>query len=275
MWPLVRLVALALIAVAVLLAAGQGAWLPGLGERGGGPVGLGSLPGDGAVPALRARVGGLAAGLALGLGAHRLVGQLATLLHELGHTVTAAALGARPSGIVLRHDASGHATARWTIRPGPVRRLALAATAVVGLPAPAVTAAAGAGLLTVAGPRPVLWATAAAGAVVALLARSAWSLVVAVALVGLAVAGLSEMARPWAGAVVVAALTALAAHAAVGALGRLGRPIPRGDDAEAVRRRLRVPARLVQVGQVLGTLGASARALWLLVAPLGWPPSGW
>ena len=270
MWLLIRLLALASCAVVLLLAAGQGTWLLETADRALEVVGTGPLPREDEAPTGWIALSGLAVGL-LGAAARpsrRLLGQLATLVHELGHTLVAAALGARPSGIVLRHDASGHATARWIGTPGPVRRLSLAATAFVGLPAPAVGAAAGAGLLQVAGPRPVLWSLALAGGVVAVLARSLWSLAVATGFIALAVLGLSEIAEPWAAGAVVGLLAAVALHAGLDAARRLTRPIPAGDDAHAVRRRVRLPARLVQVLQIACTVAAAAWTVWLL---LPWP----
>jgi hypothetical protein len=269
MWVLIRLLALAVVAVVLLLAAGQGTWLVDALDRVVEMVGVDPLPRDRAL-AERTALGGLAAGVlaAATRPIRRLLGQLATLLHELAHILVAAALGARPSGIVLRHDASGHATARWVGSPGPVRRLSLAATAFIGLPGPAIAAAAGAGLLQVAGPRPVLSSLAAAGGVVAVLARSLWSLVVAAGFVGLAIAGLSEAAQPWAAGAVVGLLAAVALHAGVDAVRRLRRPIPAGDDAHAVRRRVRLPARLVQFMQVAITVSSAAWTVWLL---LPWP----
>lgn len=270
MWVLVRLVALALAAAVLVLAVGQAGPLADLLDRALQAAGAGPLPRGPGVPGREAAVAGLAGGLlaAVSRPSGRLLDQLTTLLHELGHTLAAAALGARPSGIVLRHDASGHATARWLGTPGPVRRMSLAATAFVGLPAPAVAAAAGAGLLEVAGPRPVLWSLAVAGGAVTLLARSLWSLVVALGFVGLAVAGLSEAAEPWATGAVVGLLAAVALHAGLGAVRRLRLPIPPGDDARVVRARLRLPARLVQLLQAAVTVAAAGWTVWLL---LPWP----
>jgi hypothetical protein len=276
MWALIRLLALALATVVVVLALGKGAWLVEPVERIWELVGVGPLPRDPEAVRPDTAASGLVAGLLAATlrPTRRLLGQLATLLHELGHTLVAAALGARPSGIVLRHDASGHATARWLGRPGPARRVSLAVTAFVGLPAPAVAAAAGAGLLQVAGPRPVLWSLAIAGVLVAVLARSAWSLAVAALFLALALAGLSEPAEPWTAAVVVGLLTAVAVHAGLDALRRLWLPIPAGDDARAVRARIGVPARLTQLLQVAVTASASAWCLWLLL-PAAWLADLW
>lgn len=267
MWTLIRIAGLALLVVVAVLLSGHGDWLLDALGRAARPTGLGPLPGDAAALTPGMVTAGLLAGLlaAMVRPVDRVMGQLVTLLHELGHTVVAASLGARPAGIVLRHDASGHATARWLVQPGPARRLSLAATAFVGLPAPAVAAAAGVGLLLTAGPRAVLWSLAAAGALVALLARSLWSLVVALVFMGAAVAGLSQAAEPWVASAVVALLAGVAIRSATHAANRLRRPIPAGDDARAVHRHLRLPPRLVQVAQVAATVAAAAWAGWPLV----------
>lgn len=266
MWPLIRAAALLALTLLVVLLIGRGAWLlTTLAEVTGPDMTL--LP-QGGGPPPPVVVGGLAVG-ATGTALRplrRIVDQAVTLLHELGHTLVAAALGARPAGIVLRHDASGHATARWRHRSAPRRRLSLALTALVGLPAPAVAAAASTRLLTLAGPRPGLWAVAIAGAVVAVLARSAWALLVAVVLAGAAAAALTEAAEAVAAGGLIALVTAVALTSAVGAAGRLGRPIASGDDARAVHRELRVPPRLVLAAQAAITVVAAAWALWPLLA---------
>jgi hypothetical protein len=271
MWVLIRLAALAGLAAVGVLVFGRGDWLIGAVDRLATLGGLGPLPRDG--EALTAPV--VATGLLVGAAAavlgptRRVVAQLNTLLHELGHVLMAAALGARPAGIVLRHDASGHATARWTGRPGPVRRVSLALTAAAGLPAPAVAAAAGAELLTAAGPRPVLWSLVVAGTVVALLARSLWSVLVAAGLAALAVAGLSAAAEPWTAGAVAALVTAVGLASALDALRRLRWPIPQGDDARAVHRHLHLPPKLVQLLQVATTVAAGVWAGWVLLATAG------
>lgn len=267
MWALIRTAALAVLVLVGVLLAGHGGWVLNRLDALVGLGGLGPLPRQPGA-SREVVVGGVAAGVVAAVvrPVGRVVAQVVTLLHELGHTLVAAALGARPAGIVLRHDASGHATARWMVRPGPVRRLSLAATAVVGLPAPTVAVAAGVGLLLAAGPRAVLWSLAAAGGVVALLARSPWSLLAAVGLVGAALAGLAEVAAPWAAGGVVALLAAVAVRSATDAVARLRRPIPTGDDARAVQRHLAVPARLVQLVQVVITVTAAAWAGRLLAS---------
>ena len=268
MWMIVRVVAVLVIVVSGLVIAGRGDGiirvidaLPGLGA---GP--LASLAGD-VRPSTVVGVAGLVVGVLAAVlqPVARGVGQVVTLLHELGHTVVAAALGARPAGIVLRHDASGHATARWVGRPTWTRRFALAVVAFAGLPAAAAVTAAGAQLLRLLGPDAVLWSFAIAGGLVALLARSVWSLLVAAGLAGAALAALSEAATPWTATVVVALLTSVAVKTTVDNLRRLRRPIQEGDDARAVARRLRVPARLVQVLQVAVATALSGWTVWLLL----------
>lgn len=271
MWALSRAAALLVLAIVAVLLAGRGMWLLDLVDRAVATGGAGPLPRGGAGPGWPTVGVGLVAGAAAAIvrPVRTLVGQIVTLLHELGHTLTAAALGARPAGIVLRHDASGHATARWLERAGWGRRVSLALTAFAGLPAPAAAAGAGAGLLAAAGPRAVLWALVAAGVVVAVLARSPWTLLVPAGLAGLAVVALSDPAQPWAAGVTVALLAAVATRSTAEAAGRLRRPITAGDDARAVHRQLRLPPRLVQVGQLAATGAAGARTVWSLLSVAG------
>lgn len=267
MWLLLRVGALALLLTVGVLAVGRGEWLFRVLDTLSGPRGVTSLRRTSTDPSPLATVGGLALGSVAALvhPARHAVGQVVTLLHELGHTVVAAALGARPRGIVLRHDASGHATARWVGRPTPLRRVALATVAFVGLPAAAAVSVAGVGLLALTGPRAVLWGVAAAGIVVGLLARSAWSLLVAVVTAGLAVATLGDAAEPWAVSLVIALLTAVAIKTTYDNLRRLRRPIHSGDDARVVGHHLRLPARLVQFVQVCLGAVLSGYAVWLLL----------
>lgn len=270
MWPLVRLLALIVLVLTVLLAVGRGdvlvdvtRWVgdvlgesgAGNGPRPTGPSPLGS--------SRLAFVGGVAvAVLPPGRGALR---QLVTLLHELGHTVAAAALGARPNGIVLRHDASGHATARWVGRPTPARRLALAVVAFVGVPAAPVAAVAGAQLFLLAGPEAVLWAVATAGIAVAVLARSAWSLLVAALVAALALVGLRDAAAPFATAAVITLLTAMAVASLRVSGSALRSPLRDGDDARVVASHLLLPGRFVRVVQHVIATAASLGTFWLLL----------
>jgi hypothetical protein len=270
-WTLVRLAALLVLTLVAAVLAGAGevvvAAVAGVAELAGWEL---ATPDGGTGTTWEGSAVALAAGLAVGLvrPPARLVRQVVTLVHELGHTVVAAALGARPSGIVLRHDASGHATARWIGRPSPGRRFALAAVAFAGVPAATVATATGAQLLTLAGPRPVLWSLAAVGVVVASLARSAWSLLIAVAFGGLAVVALRDAAEPWAGAAVVGLLAAVVVRAVLDDLRALRRPLHPGDDARAVGRQVWLPPRVVQVLQVAASTAAGAWTLWLLTPEL-------
>lgn len=267
MWTFVRLAALTVLTLVTAVLVGVGETVVAAVTRIAALVGWDlATPEGGAGTAWQASTAAMVGGLAVGLvrPPARLVRQVVTLVHELGHTVVSAALGARPSGIVLRHDASGHATARWIGRPSPGRRFALAAVALAGVPAATVATAAGAQLLILAGPRPVLWSLATVGAVVAVLARSAWSLLIAVVFGGLALVALRDAAEPWAGAAVVGLLTAVVVRAVLDDLRALGRPLHAGDDARAVGRQVWLPARVVQAVQVALSTAAGAWTLWLL-----------
>lgn len=271
MWSLVRLVAVAVLGVGALLVAGRGEDVLAVVATALRPFDLevptGAAGDTGWVPV---SVIGVAVGAAAALvrPLDRVVGQLVTVLHELGHTLTAAALGGRPSGIVLRHDASGHATARWS-SPGTLRqRTALAVVAFVGAPSAAAAAAAGAQAYLLAGPGTVLWGLAGASAVVTVLARSAWSFLVAAGLAAAAAVALRDAAEPWAASAVVGLVTAVAVRATRVEASAVAAPIAHGDDARVVARHLRLPARFVRWTQAAATVGLSAWSLWLLVAPL-------
>jgi hypothetical protein len=268
MWILVRVLALLVLVATGLLLAGRGDLLLDVVDVGVGLVVADELAtrSDGAL-AWPALLTGVSVGLAVSLlgPAARVVGQVVTLLHELGHTLVAAALGARPSGIVLRHDASGHATARWVGRPTPGRRLALAAVAFAGVPAAAVTAAAGARLLLLVGPGAVLWSFAAVGLTVAVLARSPWSLLISAGLAGSAFAALHDAVAPWTASIVVAMLVAIVVTTTRQGLRTIRAPLQDGDDARVVGRRLLLPARVVQLVQVASACTLSVWTVWLLV----------
>jgi hypothetical protein len=265
MWLLLRVLALTALGLLVTTAVGAGDVLVRFAARSVELVGVPIALGPGGEVGTTASFTAIGAGVAVAVvrPSRRAVRQVVTLVHELGHTVVAAALGARPSAIVLRHDASGHATARWVGRPSPARRIALAAVAAAGTPAATIGTLAGAQLYVLSGPRPVLWSLAAAGSVVALLARSAWSLAVAVTLGGLALVGLRDAAEPWAGAVVVVTLTAVAVRAVVDDVRTSRAPISDGDDARAVGRQLWLPARLVRT--LLVATSASAGVATVVV----------
>jgi hypothetical protein len=271
MWVLLRLSALIVLAVVTALVAGRGDALVTASGRAAEALGAGPVAaGGGSDLGRAATVAVLATGsvAAVVRPPARAIRQIVTLVHELGHTVVAAALGARPSGIVLRHDASGHATARWVGAGSLGRRFALATVAFAGVPAATVATAAGAELLSAAGSRPVLWSLAAVGLTVAALARSPWSLAVAVALAGLASAALRDVAEPWADGAVIGLLTAVAVRAVLDDLRALRSPIRDGDDARAVGRQVWLPAKVVQLTQVVVSVAAGSWTVWVLAAGL-------
>jgi hypothetical protein len=273
MWTLIRLFALALLAVLALLVAGAGEAVYAGAADLAGRLGLDLPAREPAGLEAGVVIGGLLVGLVLSAPRGRGIGgatsHAVTLLHELGHVLIAAACGARPAGIVLSHDASGHATSRWTQRRGPLARAQRAATAFFGYPAPATFSAAGAAMLVGFGPRAVLWSLAGAAALVAVLARSGWTFLVAGALGAVAVVSLSERAAPYAVGVAVAVLVAVAVHNAILEVRRSFRPMSGGHDAFAVRREIAIPARLTMTVQSLWTVAAAGWTLWLIHRAVG------
>lgn len=266
MWLMVRLAALVVLLGVGLLVVGAGPRLVDLVTDATTAVGRDVTPPRASGLDLWSLASGAALGTlaALAAPARRLIRQVDTLLHELGHTLVAAAVGARPSGIVVRHDASGHATARWTHRGSPLRRLQLALVAFVGLWAPAAAAAAALALLVVAGPEPVLVGAAAAGLLVGVLARSGWSLLVALAFAGAAVGALQDAVAPYATGVVVTIGVAVSIRTVLDAGTALGRPLQAGDDARVAARHVHLPARFVQALQVAVSAALVGRTGWVL-----------
>ena len=271
MWIVVRLIAVAALAAGGVLLAGHGTWLlvtldSFAAKFRAGPVMAGrETPLEWPVAA-----GGLLVGLAAASWppAARLVSHLTTLLHELGHVVVAAALGGRPSGIVLRHDASGHARTRWLGRATPLRRFAIATVAFSGRLAPPAAAAVGAQLTLVAGPRGVLWSLTAAAVVVTILARSPWSLLVALALAAVAATALTDAMAPASAGAVVALLGGIALSSIYDQVRVLRSRVVAGDDAVVVARELRLPVRLTRLCQVTVAMSLAVWTLWLLLSSL-------
>ena len=273
MWPLMRLASVTLVAAIVVLVLGLAdeayrlltAAVSAVGRDLAVPTGAELPP---VVTAVAAAVG-LAVSDPRRRGLGRAVSHAVTFLHELGHVLVAAACGARPSGVVLNHDTSGHATSRWRAGSGPIRRLQQAAVATFGYPAAPTFTAAGAALLVFAGPRPVLWAIAGAAVLVAVLARSLWTAVVAGVLGAVAAVALSDVGVPYAAGVAVALLVAVAVNKVVVEVRRYRRPIAHGHDALAVRRLVGVPARLVQTVQLTWSVAAAGWTLWLIWRAVG------
>lgn len=263
MWPLVRLTAVLLLVLLGLTLADLGGWTF---EAVGGLLGrVGASPPT--VEPADLTAGRVAAAAVIGLVAGRLrpTGHAVTFLHEFAHVLVATACGARPTGVVLHRTGGGHASYRYPAT-GPVRqRLARAATAVVGYPAAAVAAAAGAGLLVLAGPRPVLWVVAGTAVVVTVLSRSPWAAAVSLALGTLAVAALSERAEPYAAGAVVALTVALSTRNLVDDVRQLRTRLPSDHDARQVQAAVGLPAGVVRVLQTAVTLGATALVAWHLL----------
>ena len=180
---------------------------------------------------------------AVGLTWRTIASHVVTVVHEFGHVAVAVAVGGRPSGVRLHRDSSGLTSWQGRRPHGRVRR-----TLVVGagIPAPAL-----AGLAVVV-------------AVVALLIRNPWGVVVVAVLVaGLVV---SWRASDTVAAVVLAAVGRLLATGALRAAWtelRTRRSRPDGDAAQLAAL-TGVPAGIC-AGGLLAVCLAAAAGVWFVV----------
>ncbi len=105
-----------------------------------------------------------------------------------------------------------------------------------------------------------MWALAGAGAVVAVLARTPWTALMAAATTAFAVVSLSDRAAPYVAGVTAALLVAAGPSATANAFAlATARPLSARHDAMTVRDQMRLPARFV----------ASRRLPWLQRRPAG------
>lgn len=188
-----------------------------------------------------------------------------TLVHELGHAMWAAVVGARPGAISIHLDSSGLAHSWWSGQPGRVRR---SVVALAGYLAPPIV-----GFSAVQAYRTgygALWLTVAAAITafaLAVLLRNVMAVVVAIVVLGVAVVILTQ-APSTAGEASVLVGTVLAVTGIRSALNHLRLARTDGSDAATVHTALRIPARFVAFMQVaaatvLGVMTISrAAGIW-------------
>jgi hypothetical protein len=261
-WPLVRSATVLLLVLVGLAVVGRAGWVLTLIDAAFTRTGVALPPVE--PPDLDPLTVLLAALLGAAGSRLRPVAHAVTFLHELAHVLVATACGARPTGVVLRRVGGGHATYRSPTRGALRDRLYRAATAAAGYPAAAWFAAAGAGLLAAAGPRPVLWVLAAFALLVTALSRSPWAAVVSLGLGAIAVVALSERAEPYAAGVVVALTVALSLRNLTEDVRALRGRLSERDDARAVQAAIGLPARLLRVLQAAVTLASTGAVAWHL-----------
>jgi hypothetical protein len=266
-WPLVRSATVLLLVLVGLAVVGRAGWVLTLIDAAFTRTGVALPPVE--PPDLDPLTVLLAALLGAAGSRLRPVAHAVTFLHELAHVLVATACGARPTGVVLRRVGGSHATYRSPTRGALRDRLYRAATAAAGYPAAAWFAAAGAGLLAAAGPRPVLWVLAAFALLVTALSRSPWAAVVSLGLGAIAVVALSERAEPYAAGVVVALTVALSLRNLTEDVRALRGRLSERDDARAVQAAIGLPARLVRALQAAVTLAATGVVARHLTGALG------
>lgn len=193
---------------------------------------------------------------------YRIVRHLVTLLHEAGHAAAGALVGRRVHGIRLHADTSGLTLSRGRPRgPGMVFML------LAGYPAPALVGLAGAVLLSQGYAAGLLWALVLLCAVVLLLVRNVYGLLVVVA-TGVLVALLSWTAEPWLLSGLATALVwvlVLAAPRSVVELQRQRRRGARGTDVDQLAVLTGVPAVLWVALLWAVTVAALGLTGWLLL----------
>lgn len=283
-----RLAKLPLLTVSVALALLGGlVWA----ESNGPPSVFDWLP-SGLLPARQALdLGGATRALLLAVGVagsvgpvRKLLTHLETLAHELGHAAAAVLVGGTPTGLTLRLDGSGEA--RW-LKRGRLHAPRLLVVALAGYAAPSIVALALVESVRRGFGGQTLGLVALCGAAAALLlARCAWSMIVAagaaaatlalwhttgeVPLPGVAALPALGMLGPqsgaplagvWAGGGDVAALTVaviLAGGAVSSAATQVRLRRLEGSDAHTISSVLLLPARAVAWVQLLGCVAAAA-----------------
>ncbi|MFC5042366.1 M50 family metallopeptidase [Ornithinimicrobium kibberense] len=187
---------------------------------------------------------------------------LVTLLHEAGHAATGVLVGRRVHGIRLHADTSGLTLSRGRPRgPGMVLML------LAGYPAPALVGLAGAVLLSQGYAAGLLWTLVLLCAVVLLLVRNVYGLLVVVA-TGALVALLSWTAEPWLLSWLATALVwvvVLAAPRSVVELQRQRRRGARGTDVDQLAALTGVPAVLWVAVLWAVTVACLGLTGWLLL----------
>lgn len=215
---------------------------------------------------------GMLAGAVVGVTPiHRLVRYLATLVHELGHALTAGILGGRPSHITISTDASGLAVYRPPLHWG---RLRASVVSAAGYPAPAVASLAAVHAMQRGHPQAwFVFATGVLAVAVVLLIRNFWGLLWTSGVVAGAVFAVREFDVQAIGgsvAVVAGFLAVEAYRHAFLQFAVLRRVRNTGCDAESIGRLLRLPPLFVSATLLLATTAVSGRALELGVRPY-WP----
>lgn len=206
-----------------------------------------------------------AAGVLLALGRPgRITGHIGTAIHEVGHGLTAAALGGRVKRITMATDGSGMAATSLPAR-ARVRRMAVT---LAGYPAPGVVGLACARAAS-AGYAALWLAVMVAGlALMLLLAmRSAWATAVAIACIA---AGWAVLwAAPiWAAGLTVGALSGLLLARCIADATNQHRVLAAGGhpDAAILAEQSPIPAGLFAAIHTLVALMLAGAGMWALLS---------
>lgn len=231
------------------------------------PLDLDRLPADlaqGAPIAWQALVGAVAVGVLLALGpTARITMHMGTAVHEIGHGLTAAALGGVVSRITMAPDGSGLATTGLPQRA----RVRVALVSLAGYLAPGILGLASL-QMAVAGHGPI-WLAYLTGVTVVMLLlamRSWWAILVA-ALGAAAGWAVLHVGAGWAATVSIAALAGLYLARGLADTGNQLRALRQGATTDAWRlsRQTGLPARLFAGVQAALALGMAVTGVWLLL----------
>lgn len=198
---------------------------------------------------------------------------LVTLLHELGHALTAALLGGHPIRVTIASDSSGRALSRYS----PDARLGPAVVAYAGYVAPGIAAVGGAAACRAGNAQ--FWVLVTAVFLVLALLGLARSLAMGVVTLGVIGATGSVMWWvPWAAPGIAGLLVGIWGLGGIRCAQEQFRSMSRTaraanpdmtPDSVAVQQRLGVPAYLVATSQLIASIALGVGAALLVARPPG------
>jgi hypothetical protein len=192
----------------------------------------------------------------------------ATVVHELGHALTAGAMFARPKSIYIHPSSSGLATWEIPLNWGRFRATLVAAA---GYPAPSLASLAA--MNAIVQGRLIAWSMFSVGVLamaVLLLIRNVWGFLWTSAVIGGSYYAYGAIPIDVAGAIVSGVAGFLAVSSVQFAWTQLTlarRMRGTGIDAEAIEAYTKIPSKVIAFGHLLLTLGVGYLAAKLAIEP--------